>query len=162
MSRAASTDTRRAMLAKVHIARKQLDIPKEDYCAILEHRFDVSSSGDLTLEQLDQLLAYLTSLGFVAVKKGDAKPSKSAQSGKPIIAKIGALLAELGQREGRHVSWNYAVGILKRQSGVMRLEWAKPEQLRAVVAALDKRVKKLDQDALLAGAGDGHAAPPPF
>ena len=75
---APSTDTRRSMLAKVHIARKQLGISKEDYRAILELRFDVSSSADLSLKQLDQLLAHLTSLGFVATKKGDARPSDSA------------------------------------------------------------------------------------
>jgi phage gp16-like protein len=162
MNRATSTDTRRAMLAKVHIAKKDLCLDDGTYRMMLDNLFGVDSSGKLSLKQLDELLGHMASRGFVAVKKGDARPSDSAARGKPIIAKIGALLAELGQREGRHVSWNYAVGILKRQSGVMRLEWAKPEQLRAVVAALDKRVKKLDQDALLAGAGDGHAGPMPF
>ena len=151
MSRAPSTDTRRAMLAKVHIAKKDLCLDDDTYRMMLDNLFGVESSGKLSLKQLDELLGHMTSRGFVAVKKGDAKPSKSAQSGKPIIAKIGALLVELGQREGRHVSWNYAVGILKRQSGVMRLEWAKPDQLRAVVAALDKRIKKLDREALFTG-----------
>jgi len=151
MSRTPSTDTRRAMLAKVHIAKKDLCLDDDAYRMMLDNLFGVESSAKLSLKQLDELLGHMTARGFVAVKKGDAKPSKSAQSDKPIIAKIGALLAELGQREGRHVSWNYAVGILKRQSGVMRLEWAKPDQLRAVVAALDARVKKLDREALFTG-----------
>jgi phage gp16-like protein len=162
MSRAPSTDTRRAMLAKVHIAKKDLCLDDDTYRMMLDNLFGVESSAKLSLKQLDELLGHMTSRGFVAVKKGDAKPSKSVQNSKPIITKIGALLVELGQREGRHMPWSYAVGILKRQSGVMRLEWAKPDQLRAVVAALDNRVKKLDQDALLAGAGDGHAGPMPF
>lgn len=165
MSRAPSTDTRRSMLAKVHIAKKDLALDDDTYRLMLDNLFGVESSAKLSLKQLDELLGHMTSRGFVAAKKGDAKPSKSAQSGKPIIAKIGALLTELGQREGRHVPWSYAVGILKRQSGVMRLEWAKPDQLRAVVAALHARVQKLERDAqnkLLTDEGTVNAGPMPF
>ena len=162
---APSTDTRRSMLAKVHIAVKVLGMDDGTYRAMLDNLYGVESSAKLSVKQLDDLLGHLASRGFVATKKGDSKPSKSAQNGKPIIAKIGALLTELGQREGRHVPWRYAVGILKRQSGVMRLEWATPPQLRAVVAALHARVQKLDreaQDKLFTGKGTVNAGPMPF
>lgn len=160
---AATSDARRAMLAKVHIAKKNLGLDDATYRAMLDNLFGVDSSAKLSPKQLDQLLGHLTSRGFVASKKGDAKPSDSATARQPMIAKIGALLTELGQAEGRHVPWAYAVGILKRQSGVMRLEWATPRQLRAVIAALDARVGKLAREAReRARTGGGHAGTSPF
>jgi phage gp16-like protein len=153
------------MLAKVHIAKKNLAMDDGTYRMMLDNLYGVDSSAKLSVKQLDDLISHLTSRGFVATKKGDAKPSRQNQLNKPIITKIGALLVELGQREGRHVPWEYAVGILKRQSGVMRLEWGTAPQLRAVVAALHARVQKLDreaQDKLLTGEGTVNAGPMPF
>lgn len=160
---APASAARRAMLAKIHIALKDLGIPDEDYRAMLDNLFGVASSAKLSPKQLDQLLDHLTKRGFVATKKGDAKPSNSARNRQPMLDKIAALLTELGQLEGRHMPWTYAVGILKRQSSVMRLEWATPRQLRAVIAALDARVGKLAREAReRARAGGGHAGPMPF
>ncbi|MEA5087285.1 regulatory protein GemA [Solidesulfovibrio sp.] len=160
---APTSAARRAMLAKIHIALKDLGIPDEDYRAMLDGMFDVASSAKLSPRQLDQLLDHLTKRGFVASKKGDAKPSTSARNRQPMLDKIAALLTELGQLEGRHIPWDYAVGILKRQSSVMRLQWATPKQLRAVIAALDARVGKLTREARdRAKAGGGHAERMPF
>lgn len=156
MSATTSSAGRRAMLAKIHIAKKDLGMDDGTYRAMLDNLFGVDSSAKLTPRQLDDLLGHLTSRGFVAQKKGDPKPSDSAKAREPMIAKVGALLTELGQTEGRHVPWSYAVSILKRQSGVMRLEWATPKQLRAVIAALDARSGKLareKREALFTGEG---------
>ncbi len=142
-----STASRRAMLAKIHIAKKDLGLDDDTYRLMLGNLFGVDSSAKLSLKQLDQLLDHLTKRGFVATKKGDAKPSDKVRNRQPMLDKIGALLTELGQLEGRHVPWSYAVGVLKRQSSVMRLEWATASQLRAVIAALDNRVGKLTREA---------------
>jgi phage gp16-like protein len=150
------------MLAKIHIAKKDLGLDDDTYRAMLDNLYDVDSSAKLSPKQLDDLLGHMTSRGFTARKKGDAAPSDNAKARAPMIAKIGALLTELGQIEGRHVPWTYAVGILKRQSGVMRLEWATASQLRAVIAALDARVGKLTREARLAEGGGGHAERMPF
>jgi len=146
MSTTTSAAGRRAMLAKIHIAKKDLGMDDGTYRAMLDNLYGVDSSAKLSPKQLDDLLGHLTKHGFVARKKGDAAPSDSARNREPMLKKIAALLTELGQTEGRHVPWSYAVGILKRQSGVMRLEWATPKQLRAVIAALDKRLGKLARE----------------
>lgn len=149
MSAATSSSSRRAMLAKIHIAIKDLGLDDATYRLMLDNLYGVTSSAKLKPRQLDDLLGHLTSRGFVARKKGDkSAPSDSARSREPMLAKIAALLTELGRIEGRHVPWDYAVGILKRQSGVYRLEWATPAHLRAVIAALDKRLRKLGREAL--------------
>lgn len=146
---AATSPARRAMLAKIHIAKNDLGMDDDTYRLMLENLFGVTSAGDLSGRDLDALLGHLTERGFTARKRGDkAAPPESAKIRTPLIAKIGALLTVLGQLEGRHVPWGYAVGILKRQSGVMRLQWGTPEQLRGVVAALGKRIQKLEQAAL--------------
>jgi phage gp16-like protein len=152
---ATSSSARRAMLAKIHIAKKDLAMPDEDYRAMLENLYGVASSAKLTAKQLDDLLGHLTNRGFTGRKKRDASaaPGDADLIRKPLLAKIGALLTTLGQLEGRHVPWSYAAGVLKRQSGVMRLEWAQGEQLRGVVAALDKRVRKLEREASFTGEG---------
>ena len=116
------------------------------------HRPETSTGGSSMT-----LLGHMTSRGFTGRKGGDkAAPAESDKIRTPLIAKIGALLTTLGQLEGRHVPWDYAAGILKRQSGVMRLQWATGEQLRGVVAALGKRIKKLEDrvaDGMLTGEG---------
>ena len=148
---APSTAARRSMLAKVHIATKDLGIDDGTYRMMLDNLFGVESSGKLSMAQLNDLLAHLASRGFTGRRKGDPAPSDAAMANKPIMTKIGALLTELGQREGNHVPWSYAAAILSRQSGVMRLEWGTDMQLRAVVAALGQRIRRLDNKALAAG-----------
>jgi len=58
------------------------------------------------------------------------------------MKKIEALLSEKGRVEGSYVPWDYAKAILQRQCGVERLEWASPEQLRGLIAALDKDARR--------------------
>lgn len=146
-----TTMQRRGMLAKIHIAIKDLGLSDEDYRCMLDNLYDVDSSARLTARQLHDLLGHLTNRGFTGQKHGDkAAPGDAAINRKPMLAKVGALLAEVGRLEGRHVPWEYAAGILRRQSGVMRLEWATCQQLRGVVAALARRVDKLYEASLTA------------
>jgi len=61
-----------------------------------------------------------------------------------LMQKISALLSEKGTKEGRYVRWDYALAILKRQSGGVVKEWedALPDQLRGVIAALHRDAKR--------------------
>jgi phage gp16-like protein len=155
---ATAASSRRAMLAKIHIAIKDLGLSDEDYRAMLDNLYGVDSSAKLGGRQLHDLLGHLTSRGFSGRKGGDkAAPGDADVNRKPMLAKIGALLTVLGQLENRHVPWEYAAGILKRQSGVMRLQWATGQQLRGVIAALARRVDKLERDAALTAHLNGEA-----
>lgn len=144
---------RRALLAKVHIARKQLGLKEGEYRSILGARFGVESSGELDVRALQALVAYFESLGWKPGRgpKTRAKHKaphtlehdESGQGREPYMGKIEALLADLGRLEGRFIPWAYAAGILKRQTGLERLEYASRGQLQALIAVLGKRVATL-------------------
>ncbi len=131
---------RRGLLAKVHIAKKQLAMNDAQYRNLLEDRYGVDSAGALSVAQLEDLVLHMGKVGW---EQPQPKPKDGAPREPGMIAKVEALLAELGSVQGRRVSWNYARSILRRQCGVDRLEWATAEQLRGVVAALDKRIANM-------------------
>lgn len=147
-------ERRKAMLAKVHIARNQQAMSEDDYRAMLDARYSVTSARDLTDKQLHDLLLYMQQLGAVFTRGSARKRSGKANRKREIPAalthddaelgreaylkKIEALLAEKGRAEGTHMPWGYAVGILKRQTGgaIKSLDQADALQLRDVIAAL--------------------------
>lgn len=146
-------EARRALLAKVHIARKQLGLAPDEYRAILEGRFDVASSAELDVPALHKLVAYFKSLGWKPGRGPGTRTRQKAphtiehdetgQGRERYMVKIEALLADLGRLEGRFMPWAYASGILKRQTGLDRLEYAACGQLQAVIGVLGKRVTAL-------------------
>jgi hypothetical protein len=143
-------DQRKAMLAKVHIAKKDLTLalPRfngDTYRFILESSFGVSSAADLSLEQLHALLLHFKNLGFQAQKRGKRKDTPAALCRpenplQPRMGKIEALLAEKGRVEGTDMPWGYAVGILKRQTKGEIKSFSSPlltpADLDGVIAAL--------------------------
>ncbi len=54
---------RRGLLAKVHIAKKDLRLSDDQYGAILG-RFKVASAGDLPVRELEKLVKFFKSLGW--------------------------------------------------------------------------------------------------
>jgi hypothetical protein len=149
------------MLAKVHIARKDLEKKLEGwsedtYRFGLQERFGVDSAKALSLEQLHQTLLWLSSLGWQARSgrhRKDAPRSLDALhledlGREALLSKIEAQLAEKGRAEGTDVPWAYAVAILKRQSGgvTRSLDHADPDQLRGVLAALWKDARRKGRD----------------
>lgn len=135
---------RNALLGKAHIAKKQLGLDDETYRQILADRYGVASSAKLSLDKLKDLCAFFERKGWQA----KVKPPRAGCDRTALIGKIYALLAEIGRMSNKHVPFEYAESILKRQGGAAKLQWGTPEQLRGVIAALDKRVKKLAMEAM--------------
>jgi phage gp16-like protein len=141
------TESRRSLLAKVHIAAKALGLDDETYRDMLEALTGKRSAGKLTDKQLVLVVAALRAKGW---KDEDPRPArkKPAPRATPgcqlLLSKIGALLADSGR------PWAYAVGLAKHMNYPERLEWAKPEQLRGIIAALVKdarrRASRAEQD----------------
>ena len=146
-----ASENRSALLAKVHLGKKQLGMSDEEWRALLADRWDVESSGTLDARRLDELVRHLESLGAVFTR-GSARARKGRANRKDIPAalehdpharerymkKIEALLAEKGRAEGTHMPWGYAVGILKRLTGgaIRSLDQADEMLLAKVIAAL--------------------------
>ena len=131
----------RANLAKIHIAKKELNLDDDIYRDILHVQFKKRSSANLSDLQCVKLLQHFESLGW---KQSEGKPKKAADHGrKPhhmnksaYLSKIEALLAEAGR------SWAYADGMAKHMYKVDSLQFCEPDQLRGIVAALVKNAKK--------------------
>lgn len=136
------------MLAKVHLAKKDLGLTEGDYRHVLRYNYNVESARDLSDRELNSLLDLFKSKGWKARPKGqaaesgrDIKPPVPAER-QPLMNKIEALLAEKGRLEGRRVSWKYAEAILRNQGGPQYLNWASPGQLEKVIQALSYAVKR--------------------
>ena len=150
-------EQRKALLAKIHVAKKQLGLTEEEYRALLDGHFGAASAADLGLTDLKRLVLVLVGYGFKP-SKGHARRGVSRKretpatltndndklGREPLMKKIEAQLTEKGRAEGTDVPWGYAVAILKRQSGgVTRcFEHATPEQLRGVIAALTRDARR--------------------
>ena len=78
---------RATLLAKVHVARKQLALTEDSYRDILRRVIGLDSAGKASAEQLDQVLQEFKRLGFTAKR---ARPDHRAQ-----IRKIEAVWADL-------------------------------------------------------------------
>jgi hypothetical protein len=83
---------RRKLLAKVHIAIKDLGIPDHVYRGILEDLFGKSSAGKLSGPQLVRLVNHFEDLGWGAEERGQTRlrPEATARQG-----------SEVGKREER-------------------------------------------------------------
>lgn len=70
-------NTRRSLLAKVHIAKKDLGLDDSAYRAVLA-RHGVESSKDLDTKGMEKLLTHFEKLGWVSTPK-QAKPRINAE-----------------------------------------------------------------------------------
>lgn len=147
-------EQRKSLLAKIHVAKKQLGLDDAEYRAMLEGNFGVMSAASLDLHELERMVFVMRSYGF-APKRGHARRGESRKRDVPallnapggrgdLVAKIEAQLAEKGRIEGTDVPWGYALGILQRQSGgvTRSLDHATEEQLKGVISALARDAKR--------------------
>ncbi|SNR59469.1 Mu-like prophage protein gp16 [Humidesulfovibrio mexicanus] len=134
------TESRRSLLAKVHIAAKDLGLQEDAYRDMLEGLTGQRSAAKLTDKQLAFVVGSLQRKGGWgaapvehAAKRHGAKPKPRASSScDAMLKKIEALLADAGR------PWAYAESMARRMYQVERLEWATAEHLRGIIAALVK------------------------
>jgi phage gp16-like protein len=132
---------RKRELAMIHVAKKQLALPDDEYRGLLLAVTGKSSSADLDWQGRKNLLEHFKKAGFkVAAKSaGRARPAVGVAR-TPLMGKIEALLADSA------LPWSYADGIVKRlfanTSGVERIEFCDPAHLMKVVAALSIDAKR--------------------
>lgn len=126
---------RRALTAKVHIAKKELRLGDDAYRDILQRKFGKPSSKNLTQPQLVDLVEHFKSLGWKPRKKTPARAGKRPMDAKPVSRKARALwisLYHLGCVSDP--SESALAAFVKRQAGVDDLRFLKDE--RPVVEAL--------------------------
>ena len=143
------SSARRAMLAKIHLAAKELRLPEETRRDIIERETGHRSAADCTDAQLDQLVAVFKRMGFQPKSAGslpgaDRRPSGTGRpdgaraATSPIAMKARALWKSLDQlgalSDGG--SERSLEAFAKRQLRVDRLQWADQSQGFRLIEAL--------------------------
>lgn len=129
----ASAQHRRAMLAKVHVAKKQLRMTDDDYVAVLLRETGRTSAGDCTQAELHRLIGAFERLGFDA----KARPRGPRPADHPAARKARALWISLGLLGAvRDPSEKALESFARRQIGCDRLQWANQALVYKLVEAL--------------------------
>lgn len=133
--------TRSPMLAKVHIAKKELALAEDDYRALLVRITGKSSSRDCSEGELDRLLSEFKRLGWKPKTNGAASGVK--KSGKPHVRKVYALWGELDRAGALHDGSRGALqSFVSRQTGVSSPEWLTATQANQVTEGLKAMLRR--------------------
>ncbi len=132
--------------AALHAQSSKMGWDDAQYRDWLQSNYGVRSAKNLSTEHLSQA-ADLLFTGGVPQKQAPStslrqrggkylgldapgRPRLRGGEGEAQLSKIEALLGEAGK------TWAYGLAILQRQSKVERWEWARSDDLKAVIAAL--------------------------
>lgn len=128
-----SATRRRAMLAKVHLAKKQLMLDEDDYRQILLEETGRPSAADCTEAELERALRRFEALGFKPLpKSGTSRPAQH-----PVARKARALWISLYHLGAvRSPDEKALEAFARRQLGCERLVWANQSQGYRLIEAL--------------------------
>jgi phage gp16-like protein len=145
MTRRVPEAQRKAELAVIHAAAKEIGMADDVYRSMLARVTGLRSAKDMDDWQRQAVIDELRRLGArQSLRDADraqfqrkfrGRPTSVSPEIKALIGKVGALLAD-SQRE-----WAYAHGMAKRMFNSERAEWLRPDQIHKLIAALeiDKR-----------------------
>ncbi len=141
----ASKDKRRAELAKIHIAKKELGMSEDDYRAMLLQVGGKESAGDLSAAARRQVLDHLAALGGKSARRKTypGRP-KNIDGGRHSRAeqlkKIEALLT-VGKKP-----WSYGDALALRICKVAKVAWVPDHDLYKIITALRKEGQRKGWD----------------
>lgn len=133
---------RRALYAKIAVARKQLALAEDTYRDMLADRYGAASAAELTYTEIDDLLAHFKHLGF----KPTRKAGRRTVAGSPEAAKARALwisLYHLGVV--RDASERALSAFGERQTGKAALQWIRGDWFKVIEALKDWAARPLDR-----------------
>lgn len=125
---------KRTLIAKIHIAKKDLAMDDDTYRDVLVRVTGKNSCKDMTLNELKKVIQDLKRLGFT-VKTVQPKPEHGRKptttpDRQALLSKVGAILADCG------LHWNYAHGMAQKMFDKELVTWLNAEQLYKLVQAL--------------------------
>ncbi len=135
---------RREELAKIHIAKKDLNLSDDIYRDILYQAGGVESSADLDYRGRAAVLDRFAELGWEAKSKGGTSPRSHAHSSRrladdPQSKKIRALWLELHSAgKVRDSSEKALASYVERMTCVAALQWLDSKQAQTVIESLKK------------------------
>jgi phage gp16-like protein len=145
-----SDQRRRGLLAKVHLAKKQLGLAEDDYRDIVGLYCPTRSAGDATIAQLEKLVGHFEQRGFTA--KAKAVPGRKAPAADfPTAKKARALWISLHQLGAvRNPSEAALEAFAKRQLATEYWRWSDQSMSYRLIEALKAMAKRHGWDV-----GDG-------
>lgn len=128
-----ATQHRRAMMAKIHIAIKDLNVDEDDYRQAVFDKTGQMSLSKCTDAQLDQVLDWLKSKGFRPLAKRGGTPAAT----HPMARKARALWISLYHLGAvKNPSEQALEAFAKRQLGCDKLVWARQSDAYRLIEAL--------------------------
>jgi phage gp16-like protein len=122
---------RRALLAKVHIAKKELGLDDGVYHYILQNEYGVESSAKLNIRELISLVERFESRGFKPRAQGPGRKAQGEHQAEALKERIGQELLHSPLNDKR------LRGLVKKICGVDELRWARdPEKLKRLLAII--------------------------
>lgn len=141
---------RRAIYAKVHIARHQLHMDEDDYRQVLFAATGRTSLRDCDEKQLEAVLAALKAKGFEPLPKSGAK----AAAQHPMARKARALWISLYQLGVvRNPSEQALEAFARRQLGCEKLVWARQSDAFRLIEALKSMAERAGWQQSVPGSG---------
>jgi phage gp16-like protein len=133
------------LIAKLHIAKKQLGLDDASYRALLVAATGKSSAKDMREGELVAAMEAFKKAGFKALPPKTAEQKAAAR--KPYVAKIYALWGDL-EKSGdlTDPSLKALQSFVKRQTGMDRVEWLGPEDATKVTEGLKAWLARLSQN----------------
>jgi phage gp16-like protein len=151
---------KRALVAKIHIAKKQLGLDDDVYRSVLSHVTNKTSCSSMTVPELEKVLTHFKNKGFKA-KKTASNKKLSPQSGTAKhaeIDKIRAIWITMAQhgfiQDGSETALcTYAKRMTSKSNqgaGVESVAWLNSTQAYVVLESLKKWHRRLMAKALIA------------
>jgi len=138
-SNARTATSRKSLLARIHIARKELALQEDSYRAILRRIAGQDSASAIDDAGLRKVIKEFERLGL--------KPrARRPASGKPHVRKVFALWTSMRDLV-RDPSPAALRVFVQRQTGVADPEWLSPAQANAVIEGLKAWRARLERQA---------------
>ena len=133
------TADKRPLLAKIHVAKNQLNLDDDQYRDVLRRVTGKDSAAQCRYSQLVDLINEFKALGWKTPKK---KAFRCAPSDG--IKKIYALWGEL-QTAGAVQSTDKTAldAFVKKYTGIDSVQWLPPEQSQKIIEILKQWVKRI-------------------
>ncbi len=149
-----SAQSRRSMLAKIHIARKQLAMDDDDYRQLLFEETGHASADDCSEAQLSRVLERLKKLGFKPLPKAGKKAATHPMARKARALWISLHHLNVVQNPAEEALEAFA----RRQLGCTKLNWANQREAYKLIEAL--KAMALRHGWRQTAAHDGHKLSP--
>lgn len=135
--RAKVSTAKMAMMAKIHIAKKELGLDDDTYRDVLWRVTGKRSCKKMLIGELEAVVKDMEASGFKpkTTPKHGKKPTVTKRR-QGLIDKIEAILADMG------LHWNYAHGVGEQMFQIKRLQFLNDQQLYKVTQALSVHQKR--------------------